>query len=278
MNGVDKFPEEVLENIAYLTRSRNRVKIFRALVSAPASPRELRERTGTSKTTCNRILNEFAERSWTWKTAGGNYEATPRAKHLAVQFRPFVESMATISALGDDVEVLPIDELAWGPDGELTLGTHHFSDATVKRKRPQQQGVGRAEIADAFRTTSTIHAVSDGSPPRVVGEVLQERATRGELSGIEVFTTELFEHLRDHHDGPPNWADMIESGVETYRYDGATPGNLTVTDESTFVWDRTTEGTHGVVISRNEAVRVWGIDVVERYRDRAERLEPAAFD
>lgn len=277
MNGTDEFPDEVLEDIAYLTRSGNRVRIFQALISAPASPRELRERTGTSKTTCNRILNEFAERSWTRQTSDGNYEATPRAEHLAVQFRPFVESMATIRALGDDVAVLPVDELAWGPEGKLTLGVHHFADATVKRKRPQQQGVGRTEIADAFRTTSTIHTVSDGSPPRVVGEVLQERANRGELSGIEVFTTELFEYLRDHHDGPPNWADMIKSGVETYRYDGSTPRNLTVTDESTFVWDETTEGTH-VVISRNDAVRAWGIDVVERYRDRAERIDPTAFD
>lgn len=278
MNSIDNVPDEALEDIAYLARSQNRVRILQVLVSAPASSREVRDRTGTSKTTCNRILNEFAERSWTRKTPDGNYEATPQAEHVAVQFGPLIESMTTIQALGDDVAVLPADELAWGPDGKLTLGVHHFADATVKRKSPQQQGVGRAEIAEAFRTTSTIHTVSDGSPPLVVGEVLQERATRGELSGIEVFTTELFEHLRDHHNGPPNWADMIKSGVETYRYDGSTPGNLTVTDESTFVWDEATKGTYGVVISRSDAVRAWGIDVVERYRDRAERIDPTAFD
>lgn len=278
MNGTDDVPRKALEDVAYLARSPNRVRILQALISAPASSRKLRDRTGTSKTTFNRILNEFVDRSWARQTAGGNYEATPRAEHLAVQFRPFVESIAAIRALGDDAAILPVDELTWGPDGQLTLGIHHFADATVKRKRPQQQGVGRAELADAFRTTSTIHTVSDGTPPRVVGEVLQERVDQREVSGIEVFTTELFEYLRDHHDDPPNWAGMIKSGIETYRYDGATPDNLTVTDEATFVWSRTTEGDPGVVISENDAVRKWGIDVVKRYRDRAERLDPAAFD
>lgn len=278
VNDSDEGPGDALADIAYLARSRNRVRVLRALVSTPGSARELRTRTDTSKTTCNRILNEFEERSWARQTPDGNYEATPRAEHIAVQFDPLVESMATIRKLGDDIAVLPADELAWGPDGELTLGIHHFADATVKRKRRQQQGIGRTELADAFRTTSTIHAVSDGSPPRVIGEILQERANRGELSGVEVFTTDLFEYLRDSHDGPPNWAAMVESGIETYRYDGPTPNNLTVTDESTFIWGQTTDGTHAVVISRNDAVRAWGIKVVERYRDRAERLDSAAFE
>lgn len=278
MNGTDDVPEEALADIAYLARSPNRVGILLTLVRAPAPPRELRERTDTSKTTCNRILNEFAERSWARQTPGGDYEATARGEHVAAQFRPFAESMATIRALGEDLAVLPGNELAWGPDGELTLGMHHFDDATVKWKSPQQQGVGRTELVEAFRTTSTVHTVSDGAPPRRVGEVLQDRLENGGLSGTEVFTTELFEHLRDQPDRPPDWADMIDSGVETYRYDGSTPRNLTVTDESTFVWEGPTAGTYGVLISRSDAVRAWGVDVVERYRDRAERIDPSAFD
>lgn len=278
MNGPDGIPEEALADIAYLARSANRVRILQALVSAHGSARELRDRTETSKTTCNRILNEFAERSWIRQTPDGKYKATPQAEHVAVQFRPFLGSMATVRALGDDVSILPADELAWGPDGELTLGVHHFEDATVLHKCPQQQGVGRAELTRAFRTTSTIHSVSNGAPPRVVGKALQERATRGEISGIGILTAELFEYLRDNHEGPPDWAEMIDSGVEMYRYDGSVPEHLTVTDESAFVWGETTDGTSGVLVSGSDAVRAWGIDVVERYRDRAARVEPGAFD
>ncbi len=278
MKGTDDVPTEALEDIAYLVRSPNRVRILRVLVSASASSRELRDRTGTSKTTCNRILNEFVERSLVRQTVDGDYKATPQAEHLAVQLRPFVESIAAIRGLGDGAAILPADELTWGPDGQLTLGAHHFADAAVKWKQPQQHGVGREEVADAFRTTDTIHSVSDGSPPRVVGEVLQDRADRGDLSGIMVLTTDLFEYLRDRHGNPPDWSDVIDSGVEMYRYEGDTPDNLTATDEATFVWRRTADGETGVVISETDAVRKWGIDVVKRYRDRAERLEPAAFD
>lgn len=278
MNSIEAVPDEALEDVAYLARSPNRVRILQALVSTPASPREFRERTGTSKTTCNRILTEFAERSWARQTVDGTYEATPRAHHVATQFRPFVDSMATIQALGDGLSVLPVDDLVWGPDGQLTLGVHHFADATVKWKAPQQQGVGRAALAEAFRTTSTIHTISAGAPPRTVGEVVQDRADREEISGIAVFTTELFEYLREQHVGPPDWKDVIESGVETFRYDGSTPNNLTVTDESTFIWGEATDGTYGVVITRDDVVREWGRDVVKRYRDRAERIDPATFD
>jgi predicted transcriptional regulator len=275
---MDELPEDALADVAYLARSSNRIRLLQTLVSAPAASRELRVRTGTSKTTCNRILNEFEERSWVRQRPDGTYEATARAGHIAVQFQPFVDSVATIRSLGDDAAVLPAEELAWGPDGRLTFGLHQFEDATVKRQRPQQKGVGRPELAEAFRTTTTIFTVCDGAPPRIIGEALQDRADEADLSGAGVFSVELFEYLRDHHEGPPDWADLVEAGVPAYRYDGATPNNLTVTDESTFVFAENSDGTMAVVISQNDAVRTWGIDVVERYRDRGERIDPAVFD
>lgn len=271
-------PTKTLAEIAYLARSSHRVRILQALVSASGSPRDLRDRTETSKSTCNRILNEFTDRCWARQTVDGEYEATPQAEHVAAQFRPFVESIATIRKLGDDVSLIPPEKFAWGPDRELRLGAHHFAGATVKHKGPQQHGVARAELTEAFGTTSSIYSVSHGPPPRSVGEVLQRRSSDGELSGVVVCTEGLFEYLREHPDHPPDWRDVMESGIEMYRCDGDTPDNLTVTDESTFIWNETTGGTTGVVISTNEAVRMWGIDVVKQHRDHGERIHPTAFD
>ena len=278
MNEREEIPSEILEDIAYLSRTENRLNVLEILTEKPRSTRALREATGTSKATVNRILNEFEERSWTRRNSDGTYEATPQAEHIAFQLRPFVGSMEAITSLGEDIGVLPVDELTIGPDNDLTVGLHHFNDATVKRQPPQAQGVGRTRMLEATREASSMNVLTDTSPPRVMGERLQERAQRGDLPGTTVWTTELFEYLRDHPEEPPRWSDVIDGGRQIYRYDGSIPATLCVTDEVTLIWGVTGEMRRRVIISENETVQMWAIDMVERYRERAEAVDPQAFE
>lgn len=273
----DEIPSDVLQNIAYLSRTENRHRVLETLTGKPRSTRELREATGTSKATVSRILNEFEERSWARRTSDGTYEATPRAEHIAFQLRAFTGSMEAIASLGEDIGVLPVEELTIGPDNDLTVGLHHFSDATVKRQRPQAQGVGRARMLEAIREASSLNVLTDTAPPRVIGELLQERAESGDLPGTTVWTAELFEHLRDHPEEPPQWSDVIEGGRRLYKYDGHIPATLGVTDEVTLVWGVTGEMRRRVIISENDTVQMWAVDMVERYRERAEAVDPQAF-
>lgn len=277
MNECTDIPSDILEDIAYLSRSENRLEVLETLTAKPHSTSELRELTGISKATANRILNEFEERSWTRRTSDGTYEATPQAKHIAFQFRPFIGSMEAVQSLGEDIAVLPVDELTIGPDTELTVGLHHFSDATVKRQRPQAHGVGRDRMVEAARETSSMDVLTDMSPPQIMGEVLQERAEGGDLSGATVWTAELFEYLRDHPEEPPRWSDVIEAGRRLYWYDGPIPATLFVADEVTLIWGTAGDIRRRVIISEDEAVRIWALDVVERYRERAEAVDPQAF-
>lgn len=277
MRSGEDIPSDILENMAYLSRSKNRITVLQTLTVKPYSPSELREVTGISKATVNRILNEFEDRSWTRRTSDGNYEATPQAEHISFQLRPFIGSLEAVTALGEDIAVLPVDELTIGPDNDLTVGLHHFSDATVKRQRPQAHGVGRDRMLKATRTTSSIHVLTDMSPPKVMGELLQDRADSGDLPGTSVWTTDLFEYLQAHPEEPPRWRDVIEAGRRLYRYDDTIPATLFVADEVTLIWGASGEMRRRVIISENETVRLWALDVVERYRDRAEAIEPHAF-
>lgn len=278
MNGLNEVPSHVLEDIVYLSRTENRIKVLDTLTGEPHTTRELREATGASKATVNRILNEFEERSWTRRSSDGTYEATPQAEHVAFQLRPFIGSMAAVRALGEDIAILPVDELTIGPDNDLTVGLHHFTDATVKRQRPQAQGVGRTRMLEATREAASMNVLSDTSPPRAMGELVQERAEKGDLPGTTVLTTELFEYLRDHPEEPPQWSNVIEGGRRLYKYDDQIPATLFVSDEVTLIWGVTGEMRRRVIISENEAVRGWALDVVERYRERAEAIDPQAFD
>lgn len=278
MDEREEIPSEILKDIAYLSRTENRIEVLQTLTGKPSSSSELREETGTSKATVNRILNEFEERSWTRRNSDGTYEATPQAEHVAFQLRPFVGSMEVIASLGEDIGVLPVEELTIGPDDDLTFGLHHFKDAIVKRQRPQAQGVGRNRMLEATREASSMDVLTDTSPPRVMGELLQERAQRGDLPGTTVWTTNLFEYLRDHPEEPPRWSDVIEGGRRIYRYDGHIPATLCVTDEVTLIWGVIGEMRRRVIISENKKVQIWALDLVERYRERAEAVDPQALE
>lgn len=277
MGEIGDVPSEVLEAVAYLARSENRVVVLESLSEGPHSTRALRDRTEISKSTLSRILNEFEERSWARRTGSGEYVATARAEHLVGQFEPFLASMQAIRDVGDDLGVVPVDELTVGSTRAVSVGLHHFADATVKHQRQVAQGVGRAELKDAYRDASVIRVLTDMAPSTDVGEVLQARADEGDLSGVHVWSTDLYEHLLERAESPPRWADLIEAGTSLYHFDGDVPANVCVVDDTTFIWGATGEMRHRVLISRNATVNGWASALVDRYRERSEEIRRAAF-
>lgn len=277
MTDIDSMPPDVLDDISYLSRSTNRVAVLDALIEEPRSTRTLQETTETPKPTLNRILNEFDERAWAVRNIDGRYEVTPHGEHIAVQFRSFAESMGTIRDLGEDIAVIPATELTLGPNDDITVDLDVFSDATVKHQRAESQGVGRDELIEAARESASMHVLSDIAPPRILGNVLEDRVVGGELSGAFVFAAELTEYLLENPNQPPNWPEVIEGGVEILRYDGSVPSQIAVFDEATLIWGASEEMRHRVIISNNGSVRRWALAVIERYRGRADRLAPDEF-
>lgn len=277
MAGIGDPPSEVLEDLAYLARSPNRVKVLDALVSEPRSTRDLREVTETTKTTLNRILNEFDDRSWAHRTADGLYGATPQGEHIWVQFRTLVESMSVIRDFGEDIAVLPADEMTAGPDRGLPLELRRFADATVKRQRPESQGVGRDELLAAARESSTMNVLTDMAAPRILGRIIEDRVLSDQLSGSIVCTTGLVEYLQESRDHPPDWGAVIEAGFGVYRDGETVPANFAVFDETTLIWGAAGEMRRRVIISRDDHVRRWASDVIGRYRERSAPLDPELF-
>lgn len=277
MAGTEGLGSDVLQDVAYLARSPNRVRVLEALVAEPRSTRALRDATETTKTTLNRILNEFDERSWAHRTADGQYGATAQGEHVSVQFRALVESMSVIQDLGEDIAVLPANEMTVGADEGLPLGLGPFADATVKRQRPEAQGVGRDELLEAARESSTMNVLTDMSPPRILGSIIEDRVLGGQLSGTLVCTTGLIEYFQESHEHPPEWGAVIEAGFGLYRYGDTVPANVAVFDETTLVWGAAGRMRRRVIISQHEHVRRWAFDVVRRYRERSESLGPEQF-
>jgi DNA-binding HxlR family transcriptional regulator len=136
-------PNGPLEDVAYLSRSGNRLQILDALATRAYARHELEARTTASRPTLRRILNELTERGWVERTVDGDYVATAKGEHVIAAFTPLVGAMQTVRRLGEAV--------AWLPTEELTIGLHHFSDATVRRASPNDPVAEASYLLDLLR-------------------------------------------------------------------------------------------------------------------------------
>lgn len=268
----DAIVTDALEDVAYLSRSENRVRILDAVQRRPATRRELAERTGTSRTTLDRIVTELEDRGWVERTTDGEYAATPVGAVLLRQFRPFLGAVAAIDRLGDAVTWLPVED--------LSVGLEHFADATVMR--PEHDAVEVIEyMDDLIRESDRFLVLSDLVPPERIGQILHESVTEGGLAVTAVATGQTVDLIRGEPRRRERWREMVEAGAEITRYEGSIPCNLWIADETVLIKESAEEPipeSYGrPIVSENEAVRSWGADLIERHAAAGTPLTAASF-
>lgn len=265
----DDVSQAALEEVAYLGRSANRLRLLRALTSEPATRSELGDRTGISSTTIGRILNEFQERGWVERTRHGTYRGTPTGKLVVREFSPLVDAMETIRTLGDAAAWLPMDE--------LPIGIHHFDDATVVRPTPNSPYKFVEHLATRIRNATTFRVLTFLDPPSPVGDVMHTGVVEDNLTAEHVLAGGLATYLRDRQRSPPQWKEYIEAGATVYRYDGRIPCNLFVADETVLIMSDRPEGGGAAIESTDETVRAGVEELYENYREAAERVKAEFF-
>lgn len=91
-----------------------------------------------SRSTSDQILTELDERGWAERTADGAYAVTPVVEFAVVEFAHLVGAMQAIRTLDDTVD--------WLPREKLSIGLHHFREATVNRPEPNGPMAPDSEI------------------------------------------------------------------------------------------------------------------------------------
>lgn len=274
MNGPEgSIPAEALDDVAYLSRSANRVAILDALARGPATRREVAEETGVSRTTLDRIVNELEDRGWAVRTTDGDYVTTPSGEHLMAQVRPFLDSVEAIRRLGEAV--------TWLPSAELTVGLQHFSDAVVRR--PEQNDP--METVDYFtelvQQTTEFRVLAHLAPPGPLSGALRDCITAGRLDAEFALTDGLVSFLGEQAERRRRWREMLGSGADLYRTEGPIPCNLWIFDDLVLIKKSGPEPideSYGVPIeSEDETVRSWAHDLIDRHRADATRVDVDAF-
>lgn len=269
----DSISTAALEDVAYLSRSENRVRILCSLARGPHTRRELGEVTSVSRATLGRITNELEERGWAERTTDGDYVATPTGIQIASQFVPFVKSVETIRRLGETV--------TWLPTEELSIGLHHFNDATVRRPKNDDLTEAIDYFTEKIRDVSEFSTLTELAPPVSFEETMHEDLLSNRLTATYVLTGELVDYLRDQPERRERWRDCLEAGVEAHRYEGDLPCNLFVFDETVLIkrsGSETEQPSYGIPIeTSNPDVRSWAHDLIESYRTKADPITPATF-
>jgi len=266
-------PEAALEDVAYLSRSANRVRILVALADGFHTRRELMDATGVSRTTLGRILNEFAERGWIERNADGRYAATTTGEHVAAAFLPLVDAMATVRSLGDAA--------AWLPASVHDVGLDAFRDATVHRPDPNAPLTFARELVDRIEGAESVRTLTYLAPPaHSVAEVLHERVRDSGVTSEFVLAGGLAGHLAEDPERRPRWCESIAAGAVVYDYDGYISCNLFVIDGTVLVVNADPDdGPPGAYVeSEHPRVLEWADDLIADYREDAERLDAGAFD
>lgn len=268
--GTEDLPDDALRDVAYLAKSGNRVRILGALAKEAGTPKEVADRSGASRSTLQRILTELDDRGWARRNRDGLYEATPSGRHVVDQLVPFVESIATIRALGDEV--------AWLPNDGLSIGLHHFRDATVRRPTPNDPMAPGMFMIDLVRDAAELNCLVHLAAPMALLQGMRDKAVGGDLESEHVLTKGLVEYIRDDGERTRIWSELESSGSDVYCYDDEIPCNLFRFDETVVLGRTPPRGEScAFVVSENETVLAWAREMIAEHREKATRIPVEKF-
>jgi predicted transcriptional regulator len=258
------------EHVAFLARSRNRVRLLSRLSDAgPMTRRDLRDQLDASQSTVARAVQALAERGWV-ESDGGTVRLTSTGKFVGDAFGDLLASLEAADDLG------PF--LRWFPREEFDLTLTHFRGASVTTVRagdPYAPARVQTEFVQTADRLRTLLPSIDLEWARVV----HERVTSGELEGEVVVGPRVGEAIRDGE-----YARLFREKLQTGRlsvYCHAEPIPVYLgLDEGTCtqIGVEDDDGMPQALLeTHREAVRTWAEDVYRAYRDRATELGPADF-
>jgi predicted transcriptional regulator len=260
-----------LEDIEFLARSPHRAEVLGALADAPRTRHELRERADVSRVTISRLLDDLDERNWV-DHDNGQYEATPRGRMVAREFRRLHANLTVGDRLDDALEWLPTEEF------DFDLACLH--DADVLRATDWEgQTEAIRHAADLVEATEEIRGTAIGFSHEVVDEIRDMVIDRGGIFEVVVDET-AFRMIQNDAGLRERFHDLLGSdGAHLYRYHGEAPLHMVMSmDDITVICGHIDEGPPpGTLESRHERVRTWARTYFESALRESELVDPDAL-
>lgn len=261
--------DSALEEIEFLARSPNRVSVLDALTGGLIGRYDLEEKTGVTRATLGRILDDFEERGWIIED-DRRYETTQLGAYVSREITDLLERFEPVPALNEVAQWFPEDGF------EFDLGC--LAGAEIVRPSRSDALAPTNHIANRLQTANQVRLITYSVLPNVM-----EVCWRGTVDGTLELESVLDEGAFDSFGTDPQMVDhargMFESGqAEIVWYQGDIPSTLFIIDDLVLLCLSGGEGVpHAVIETDNETVREWAESTIDTYRREGEVLDPSLF-
>lgn len=258
-----------LEELEFLARSPNRVRVLDGLTRGPMGRYELEDATGVTRATLGRILDDFEDRGWVIEEDRA-YQTTQLGAYVSREMAKVLERFEPVPELNEVAEWFPRDGFGF----DLT----HLAGSAVIRSTKSNALAPTAHIAKRIRTADRVRLITYSVLPGVMDE-----CWRGAVEGGLEFESVLDGGALDSFGADSQMLDqareMVETGrSEVYVYNGDIPSTVFIVDDLVLLCLSGGEGAPlAVVETDDEAVRSWAESTIDDLRDDGERLDPSLF-
>jgi predicted transcriptional regulator len=251
-----------VDQIAFLTRSRTRVRVLRHLAETGVSTqRDLREQIASSRSTLSRAVRSLEDHGWIRKQ-NGSYCLTPVGERVVEDLSELIETMQTTEKLS------PF--LTWFPLSEYDVDLSQLQDATVvshSRGDPYAPGRAQTELLRRTRRFRALLPSIDLEGAKAAHEQIESQDLDAELVvsadveqtiSTDAYAPLLREQIRTGH------LTVLVSEREPPFYLGLTDDGtvqLGVEDDNGFP--------QALLESSHESLREWAETVYQEYRATA---------
>ena len=268
MSGRDIFAEP-LEELEFLVRSPNRVRVLDSLTDGPIGRYQLEEETGVSRATLGRILDDFLDRHWAIED-DRTYEATQLGAYVAREIIDALESFEPIPVLNEVAQ--------WFPEDGFAFDLGDLNGATVVRSTKSDALAPTTHIANRIRTADRVRLITYSVLPGVM-EACWRGTVDGDMQLESVLDTGAFESVGTKPELVDQVMEMFATGqAEVYWHEEDIPSTVFMIDDAVLLCLSGGEGAPLAVIeTENEAVRAWAESTIDSHCQEGERLDPSLF-
>lgn len=262
--------ESTLEEIEFLALSPNRVEVLTRLAASRHTRNDLAATTGASQATLGRILNDFQERSWIKREAGG-YVATATGQLVADGFTDLLDILEIEGKLRKIVPYLPTHA--------MDVDLRNLADATITTPSQTKPNAPIQRLLDLLRDADEVRVFSHAFNEQSLN-VIQERAVNDGQTFTGVFSRNAISALADDSRLKRRLERLLDAeNAEVRSHDEGIPIAVTIADDTTHILLRDVDGVlQASIDTTDEAICSWAQDTFFQYWNEATPLNHGEFE
>lgn len=261
-----------LDDIAFLTRSSNRVQVLEALGEEAHTRAELQKETGIPRATIGRIVTDFEKRGLvTDKRNGRGYAASLFGQFLAKELRPLLDRAEAMRKVDQVSRWLPLDEFDFPVDRlvDVTITMPRHGDPTAPIQR----------AATMTRSAEHIEFLVDAFVPYIFREI-HDRTSRKEQTASGIITTAMFKAIRVDPEMAEMASETLRSeGATLHLYNGSCPYTIAIVDQRAagILLLDDDDNIRGLIDTEDDAILSWAASIIKKYQEAADPINRDDF-